>query len=240
MKGIYAIKINEKFYVGKDSQINKNKRLKEHLTLLKKNSHYNRYLQNAYNKYNGEYEYYILFEATKISNEELSDIEIFYIDYLDSYKRGYNLTLGGEGGTGIVISEEGKALRSERVKGELNPQAKLTNENFFEIVELFKVGKTNTEVGQQYGIHPQYVSLIRHKKRFKSLWDEVEEYTPTKSNGAIRGLSYEQFCELVDLLDEGWTNADLERKFSLGGGTGSRIRHKKLYKRYWNKYLEGQ
>ena len=59
-----------------------------------------------------------------------------------------------------------------------------------------------------------------------------------KSNGQKRALTYEKFIKVVEMLKNGATNAGIERAFNLSAGTGSRIRHKKLYKRFWNKYLE--
>lgn len=234
MKGIYLLRINKKAYIGKDAQIDKSKRLKEHLTLLKRNEHYNKYLQSAFNKYK-TYEYEVLFQSDNISLEELSNLEKEYIETYDSYNTGYNLTLGGEGGVGLVVDDKGKRLRSERAIGELNPHSKLTNKQFYEMVELFKQGKTNSEIAEIYNLHDRYVSLIRHKKRFKKLWETVEDYKEEKSNGQSRGLSYEDFIKVVDMLNNGATNVAVQRKFGLSDGTGSRIRHKKLYKRFWDK-----
>lgn len=237
MKGIYCLKINNKVYIGKDAAIDKSKRLKEHLLMLKKDIHYNTYLQNAYNKYQN-YDYEVIFQTDAISLDELSNLEQFYINKYNSYHNGYNLTLGGEGGLGIVVDEKGRRLRSERSIGELNPQSKLTNNQFFEIVELFKSGKTNSDIASIYNLHDRYVSLIRHKRRFKKLWDKVNDYEPVKSNGQPRNLTYEQFVTIVEMLKTGETNAEIERRFNLAAGTGSRIRHKKLYKRFWNQYLK--
>lgn len=237
MKGIYSIKINNKYYVGKDVYIHQNKRLRQHLNLLRKNKHYNRYLQNAFNKYNGNYEYEILFKDAVITNEELSEIEQFYIELLDSYANGYNLTLGGEGGLGVKISDEERENRSIRFIGELNPQSKLSNKQFFEIVDLLKIGKTNSEIADLYNLNAGYVSLIRHKKRFKTLWKSVKDYKEIKSDGQLRGIDYETFKEIVSLL-EYESNAEIERLYNLSSGIVSRIRHKKLYKKYWDMYLE--
>lgn len=237
MKGIYSIEINQKFYVGKDAQIDKSKRLKEHLNLLEKNCHYNKYLQNSFNKYKA-YKYRVLYKSDDITLEELSELEKYYIKKLNSYKDGYNLTLGGEGGLGLIVDEKGKQIRSERVVGELNPQSKLSNKQFYEIVKLFKAGKTNSEIAEIYNLHDRYVSLIRHKKRFKKLWATVKDYEEEKSNGQKRALTYNEFLQVVEMLKNGATNAGIERAFNLSAGTGSRIRHKKLYKRFWNKYLE--
>ncbi|TSI08725.1 nuclease [Lysinibacillus sp. BW-2-10] len=237
MKGIYSISIGGKIYVGKDAQIDKKKRLKEHLNLLKKNEHYNTYLQNAYNKHK-EYKYCVLYKSDEITLEELSELKKEYINKLDSYNNGYNLTLGGEGGLGIVVDEQGRESRSKRTIGELNPQSKLSNEQFYEIVELFMQGKTNSEIAKMYNLHDRYVSLIRHKKRFKKLWETVEDYKEETSNGQRRGLDYNGFLKAVEMLKNGCTNAEIERTLGLSSGTGSRIRHKKLYKRFWNQYQE--
>lgn len=145
--------------------------------------------------------------------------------------------MGGEGGKGIIISEEERKNRSFRNIGELNPQSKLTNNQFFEIVDLLKQDKTNSEIALKYNLNVNYVSLIRHKKRFKSLWSEVNDYTETKSNGQLRGLNYETFSNIINVLDYK-SNAEIEREYGLSSGTVSRIRHKKIYKRYWNKYIE--
>lgn len=240
MKGIYSIEINGKYYIGKDVNIDKSKRLTEHLNLLNKNTHYNKYLQNAYNKYK-IYNYQILFEDKNISNEELSDIEMFYIKTFNTYRGGYNLTLGGEGGNGLTLTDEERINRSNRVSGEKNPSSKLTNEQFFQIVNKLKEGKTNKEIAEEFDIHDRYVSLIRHKKRFKKLWETIDDYEAINSNGnAIKSekISEDIFVEIVNLIDKGWTNADIERKYNLSAGTGSRIRHKKLYRIWWNKYIK--
>lgn len=57
--------------------------------------------------------------------------------------------------------------------GEENSMAKLDNKN---AVELFKLlpYKSNTEISQMFNLHPRYVSLIRHKRRWKKLWEEYE------------------------------------------------------------------
>lgn len=238
IKGIYYIKINGKYYIGKDTAILGNTRIKQHLNLLKKGEHYNTYLQYAYDKYK-EFEYGIL-DSRICSLEELSQYEKMYIDHYDSYNNGYNLTIGGEGTGGYKYTEEQKEDLSKRFSGEKNGAAKLTNKQFYEIVEMLKAGNTNLEIAERYGIHDRYVSLIRHKKRFKRLWDTVEDYTPIASEAQLRNrgkVTEEMFVEIVKMLNEGATNAAIERRFNLSAGTGSRIRHKKLYKQWWDRLI---
>lgn len=239
MKGIYSIEIGGKFYIGKDTQISTQKRRKEHISMLNKDIHYNKLLQKAFNEFNGVYEYHILLQDENITNDELEELEIFFIKEMKTYDNGYNLTHGGVGCSGKVVSTEEKERRSQATIGELNPQSKITNKQFYEMVELFKIGKTNSDIARIYGIHDRYVSLIRHKKRFKKLWEKVEGYKEVKSDGQKRGLNYEQFKGVVQMLEDGFTNAAIEKEYKLSSGTGSRIRNKKLYKRYWNQYESG-
>ena len=56
---IYEVKIGDYYYIGKDMQ---NKRKREHLNLLLKNKHYNKFMQNVYNKYH-EFHFKILEEG---------------------------------------------------------------------------------------------------------------------------------------------------------------------------------
>ncbi|AUB62677.1 nuclease [Bacillus thuringiensis] len=240
MYGIYYLKINGKYYIGKDVNVSNLKRIREHMWMLKSGTHYNRYLQAVYCKYESTLEYGIL-EEIECSLEELSEIEQQYIWLYDSYNNGYNLTLGGEGLGGIKFTEEQLEKKRQRVIGEKNPQSKITDAQFFEIVELLKCGKTNPEIADMYNLHPNYVSLIRHKKRYKYLWGKVQNYLPVKSEHQLktRGrVTLEMFLDIVQMLQAGESNASIERKHGLSSGTGSRIRHRKLYKQWWVRYVD--
>ena len=76
---IYAIrcKVNNKMYIGQTTR--SRERFMKHLTALKGNYHYNRYLQQDYNKYgNTNFEIITLRNCNK---EELNYWEDYYIDY---------------------------------------------------------------------------------------------------------------------------------------------------------------
>ena len=84
---IYKITINSKFYVG--STLDTYGRMKHHLNALRRGDHGNRYLQNAFNKYN-EYTFQIIENYEKRpSREKLLKREKYYIDTLLPQ---YNLT----------------------------------------------------------------------------------------------------------------------------------------------------
>ena len=97
MKGkIYKIynDINDKLYIGKTvSSIEK--RFQEHCDDSKKERCEKRPLYNAMNKYGIEHFFIELIEECDL--KELSEKEIYWIGYYNSYKNGYNATLGGDG-----------------------------------------------------------------------------------------------------------------------------------------------
>lgn len=97
MKGkIYKIynDVNDKLYIGKTvSSIEK--RFQEHCNDSKKEKCEKRPLYNAMNKYGIEHFFVELVEECDL--KELSEKEIYWIGYYNSYKNGYNATFGGDG-----------------------------------------------------------------------------------------------------------------------------------------------
>ena len=98
--------LNGKIYVGKHSTDNLNDGYMGSGKLIKL----------AYNKYGIEnFTKKILHFAE--TEEELNDLEIFYIKDLDAKNNGYNLTDGGDGTIGYKMSNESKQKIRESLKG---------------------------------------------------------------------------------------------------------------------------
>lgn len=78
--GIYCIfnRVNKKMYIG--SAVNLKRRKTVHFCTLKSNSHFNGYLQNAYNKYSKENFLFVILEYVEPSN--LINREQYWIDYI--------------------------------------------------------------------------------------------------------------------------------------------------------------
>lgn len=100
MKGIYKFqnKINNKIYIGKSIQLEI--RFEQHKrNAFNPNSHsYNSAFYSAIRKYGFDnFKYTILIEDDNFTNNDLSTLEIFYIDKYNSYYDGYNETKGGDG-----------------------------------------------------------------------------------------------------------------------------------------------
>ncbi len=90
--GIYCIsnKTSGKVYIGSSKNIRK--RIRKHFSELRKNIHYNRYLQSAYNKYGKtNFNIYVL---EKVDVDSLLLREQYYLDDFKCYEEvnGYNLS----------------------------------------------------------------------------------------------------------------------------------------------------
>lgn len=96
ISGIYCIEcdVNGKQYIGQSKDILR--RFQSHRSKLKNNNHPNAKLQNAYNKYGREHFCFHIFE--RCPEDKLFEREQYWIQYLDTYKNGYNLSEGGENG----------------------------------------------------------------------------------------------------------------------------------------------
>jgi group I intron endonuclease len=117
LSGIYCIEniISSKKYIGKASNIRK--RILEHKCRLRNNYHGNPYLQSSWNKYGEEnFKFYVI-EACEKNDIILSQREVYYINKFDTFRRGYNLTIGGEGTSGRVATDSQKKKIGDANRG---------------------------------------------------------------------------------------------------------------------------
>lgn len=123
MIGIYGIhnKVNDKWYVGQSNNIRK-RNLYELRNLRNGVFHYNNsnnHIVQAWQKYGENAFEWVVLEECEI--DKLDEREIFWIKEKDSYRNGYNQTLGGGGSRGVIVSEETKRKMSLSSKGEKHP-----------------------------------------------------------------------------------------------------------------------
>ena len=119
---IYKVinKINNKFYIGQTVSALE-KRISEHKFVANKGRDlfFKDYslLHKALNKYRFEnFDWEILMHCT--SKSMLDAAEIFFIDrYNTKVPNGYNLTDGGGGNSGCIVSKETREKKSESMKG---------------------------------------------------------------------------------------------------------------------------
>lgn len=113
--GIYCIEnvVNKKRYIGQSTDIYK--RWRSHRGALNCQSHSNKHLQRAWNKYgNKSFNFFILEECNE---NELNELEQYYINKYNTFYKGYNNDLGGNGRG--RLTDEQKHQVSLRMK-ELN------------------------------------------------------------------------------------------------------------------------
>ena len=112
---VYQIKnlITNKIYIGYTSKTLE-QRWKQQCNRSKKEI--NTPFYNAIKKYGVLcWDKNILLECETAKEAKTKEIEL--IEKFDSYKNGYNATLGGDGNNGIIMSEESNLKRSIALKG---------------------------------------------------------------------------------------------------------------------------
>ena len=113
VSGIYCIKnlINNKRYIGLSKNLNH--RFKVHKHKLNNNSHINKHLQQAWNKYGeNNFDFYII---EKCDKNFLKEREKYYIEKYKTNNRvyGYNKTSGGDGVKDLSFESREKISISE-------------------------------------------------------------------------------------------------------------------------------
>ncbi len=152
---IYSItnRVNGKMYIGRTN--NYQRRYNEHFgkfdtcTILRK-------AFEKYGKDNFEMNPILSFSASnnEILDETLNLLEKYYIVKYNTYKNGYNATLGGDGNCGWKVSEETRKRRSKSLKGR-----KISDKEKARLLECVK----SREWTQEQKEHQRQIMLIRYK-----------------------------------------------------------------------------
>ena len=120
VSGVYRIRniINGKIYIG--SAVCLYQREAKHFSELKRGSHANNGLQNAYNKYGKDALVFEPIELMAFSDKEfLIEREQHFLDTLTPWKKkiGYNIRKVAHSNAGIPLSEEAKKKLSASITG---------------------------------------------------------------------------------------------------------------------------
>lgn len=136
--GVYKIvsKTNGKTYIG--SSININVRKRNHFNNLRSRRHTNSKLQNHYNKYGVDDLIFEIIETTNDPNEVLK-IEQKYIDKLDTFKTGFNMSPNAGNSLGRKHSEETK-MKISKIQSD-----KTLSEDHRKKISRSSMGRVQTE-----------------------------------------------------------------------------------------------
>lgn len=116
-------------------------------------------LDNAIKKYGpNAFEFTILIQICNESKYELrrqlDELEIYYIEKYDTYKNGYNMTLGGSGSKGCFQTEESKKILRIKSLGRPSPmKGKHLSENIRKRLSEYaknRVGEKNPFYGKAH------------------------------------------------------------------------------------------
>lgn len=132
-------------------------------------------------------------------NNELDNIEI--ITHAENTKRAYEKGLA-----------KGK-------KGHENSGAKLSEEEAIKVFECLQKGWCNDAIAKLVKLHPRYISLLRHGKRWKHLYDfygPFEESIPIDKHG-------DKFITFLKMKDT-HTNKEIAKVAQVDPSTVSRWR----------------
>lgn len=189
---IYIIEndINNKVYIGKTLKSTEH-RFKEHIrdAYMCKDRDANNKFYNALRKYGAEH-----FRASCIGRfdvDKLSDMEIYYIKKYDSYKNGYNSTLGGEGTTTLDFDEESiKDILIKYKEGKsIADIASIYNVSPFSISNVLRKNGINTS--DRVTKHKRVVmcdNLYNHIKTYDSIMDALTNFEMNYSKTGIRNF----------------------------------------------------
>lgn len=148
------------------------------------------------------------------------------VDHIDSNKDNNsisNLQLLSRGDNSLK-SHEGRVYP----QGEDSISSKVTKEDVLNIYKMFENYATNEEIGELYGLHSRYVSLLRHGKRWKELYKEYG--CKFKQSSKEISVTLDQVKAVLELLSTK-NNVEISVITKVERSTVSRLRHGKALQR---------
>ncbi|QEP52477.1 homing endonuclease [Aeromonas phage D9] len=133
------------------------------------------------------------------TNNALENLEV--ITHAENTKRAYE-----------------KGLAKGR-PGETNSMAKLTADQAHQAFEMMVNGSDNETIASTFNIHPRYVSLMRHGKRWKAVYDK---FTSIPRSNKPDGFK-EKFLKYLEMKDT-HTNREIAKTVNVDPSTISRWR----------------
>lgn len=173
--GIYKISIDDYFYIGQSQDLKT--REYNHLKMLKKGTHYNKFMQNVYNKKN-KFTFNVIIPC---EIEELNRWEQTLLDFNQGNKLCMNIAKDAEASArGLKFSEEHKRKIGEAQKGEKNHMYGKTGEkhhNYDHTLHTFtheehgEVTCTQNQLRRKYNLNSGHLAkVIKGKRKSHKGW----------------------------------------------------------------------
>jgi group I intron endonuclease len=159
--GIYKIinKIDGKYYVGSSQNIRN--RLNKHKLYLKKNAHWNKHLQNAYNKYGIDTFEYIIVELVSEINQLLKTEQKYLDECKNNPDNNYMIAYDA------IAPMRGKCLTIEtKEKISSSNKGKKRTEEYKRKLSDSRIGNNNPMCEKKYTLS----ELLKKSEISKNLW----------------------------------------------------------------------
>ena len=176
MAYIYKITniVNNKSYIGQTSKTIE-ARWEQHWKCLNKNECLNRPLYRAFIKYGKDN--FKIEEIEECNEDIVNEREIYWISYFNTFKDGYNLTIGGEGNSKINKSQVLTLWKQNKNIDEISQELNCGRNTIASILDAFKIP---IEERKQRGYLRQGKSVYKIDKET----DEILAYYSTMSEAA--------------------------------------------------------
>ena len=142
-----------------------------------------------------------------------------------------------------IITRSENALHAYRIglkhgmKGEENAMAELSEKEVFQIYDMILDHKSNDEIAVFFKVHPRYVSLIRHGKRWGHLFFKHDVSKLTNLERVSFGNSKVDFNDALNLLSDlksgEISQKEIAKKYGIDKTTVSHIKRRKTWHHYW-------
>ena len=112
-------------------------------------------------------------------------------------------------------------------KGEDHYASKLSEKQCISLIQDILDGLTNNQLSKKYKLHSRYISLIRHKKRWKHVWDKYfKNIEPPISNGKKLSskLNKEIKEEIIQKIKQGAYLTKLSKEYGISRSFLTKVR----------------
>lgn len=178
-------------------------------------------IENARKKYSPKAFNYEVLETVRCDTIKersslLNKLEIYYINLFNSYKQGYNNTIGGGGANGYEHSDEYKKWQSEKTK-ELakNP---LYREKISEGIKSYYHNKPNARTNKSIEVQKRYENPLA---RDASSLAQKKSYDTNPNRAKQQAQSLSKTCSTAEgrkrmrnTIIEAWTTKEYREKYS--------------------------
>lgn len=226
MGGIYKI-INTntgKIYIG--SAVDLRRRLYAHLKSLRRNSHDNTYLQNAWNKYGEDSFEFSVIEIVD-DKSKLLEVEQKWINQTLCYKRdkGYNISPTAGSTLGLKHTKEQRLKNSLAKRGSKSPNHTIDESIAKEIKLKLKDGLGIKEVSEIMNVNYDVVKSIKQGKAWNHVLPEID----LSNINLKKKLNEDEVLEIKKMLNEDKKVKEIAKVFGVSYRTVSAIKNGNIW-----------